>query len=168
MTDLPFQLVNCAERAVVRIEVYTAFSESGEGSLDGAVYVCSAHPQTASDAIAMAGFASSTTPLGEDVDRPCGYVHIYPTGLLAASAHPSWCDREGCDARGEHRSRFFLVESPRQEASIISLSLAQTRQPPAEPVVVLSVADRTATQRVVFSAREARNLRHRLGDLLTA
>ncbi|MET8524861.1 hypothetical protein [Micromonospora sp. NPDC005172] len=168
MTDLPFRLADCAEPAATRIEVYSVDGESGDGSLDGAVYVCPAHSQATADAIAMAGFTSSATPLGEDVNRPCGYVHIYPTGLLAANAHPEWCDRKGCDARGEHRSRFLLIESPRQEASIISVSLAQTCRPPAEPVVVLSVADRTATQRVVFSAREARNLRHRLGDLLTA
>ncbi|MFG1915764.1 hypothetical protein [Micromonospora sp. NPDC048898] len=147
--------------------MYSAIDESGAGSLDGAVYVCPAHPDAAADAIAAAGFTSSTTSMNTDLQRPCGYVHVYPTGALAAaSRHPRWCERNGCDRRGEHWSQVALIDDDRRQPSIVSVWLVQTLAPTAETIVALSVTDRTAAVRVLLSVGQARALRYRLGSLL--
>ncbi|MEU8179960.1 hypothetical protein AB0B86_04175 [Micromonospora sp. NPDC049047] len=167
MDDLPFQLADCGAPATIRIEVCSAIEKSGAGSLDGAVYVCPAHPDAAAVAIAAAGFTSAAGPMSTDLQRPCGYVHAYPTGALANdSGHPRWCDRNGCGRRGEHWSQVAALDDDRQQPSIVAVWLVQTLAPTAETIVALSVTDRTTAKRVLLSVGQARALRYRLGSLL--
>lgn len=164
MTKLPFALVDCGKPAALRIEVYSHIRAE---SLDGVAYVCSAHPSAATDAITAAGFTTALAPVTRDVERRCGFVHIFPTGTLAADVrHPSWCGGDGCDRGREHRSRISGVDTNRPEASIVILGLVQTTQPAAEPMVVMTATDGAASNQVVLSIGQARVLRYRLGALV--
>ncbi|MET8043411.1 hypothetical protein ABZU25_21420 [Micromonospora sp. NPDC005215] len=166
MINLPFAIHNCGKPATFRIEVY---SHVVAESLDGVVYVCPAHPNTAGDAITAAGFTTATAPVTRDVERRCGFVHVFATGALATDdRHPRWCGRDGCDRRGEHRSRVSDVDTNRPEASIITVALVQTTHPAAGPMVVLSATGGMAYDRVVMSIGQARVLRYRLGGLIDA
>ncbi|MEU8390854.1 hypothetical protein [Micromonospora sp. NPDC048842] len=166
MTKLPFALVDCGKPAALRIEVY---SQIGTESLDGVAYVCSAHPSAATDAITAAGFTTALAQITQDVERRCGFVHVFPTGTLAADArHPRWCGRDGCDRGREHRSRILDVDTNRPETSVIILGLVQTTRPTAEPMVVMTATDGTASNQVVLSIGQARVLRYRLGELVNA
>ncbi|MET7950804.1 hypothetical protein [Micromonospora sp. NPDC005324] len=164
MTKLPFALVNCGKPADLRIEVYSHIRTE---SLDGVAYVCSAHPNAATDAITAAGFTTAMARMTRDVERRCGFVHVFPTGALAAGdRHPRWCGRDGCDRGREHRSRISDVDTNQPEASIVILRLVQTTA--AEPVVVMTATDGTASDQVVLSIGQARALRYRLGALVDA
>ncbi|MCX5066856.1 hypothetical protein OOJ91_13475 [Micromonospora lupini] len=164
MTKLPFALVDCGEPAAVRIEVYSHLKAE---SLDGVAYVCSTHPQTAVDAITAAGFTTALTRMTRDVQRRCGFVHVFPTGTMAVNhEHPRWCGRDGCDRRREHRSPVVDVDIARHEASIIDVALTQSTRPAAEPLVVLTATDGAASDRVVLSIGQARVLRYRLDALI--
>lgn len=164
MINLPFTLDNCGKPATLRIEVY---SHVAVESLDGVVYVCPAHPDTAGNAITAAGFTTATVAMTRDVERRCGFVHVFPTGTLAADdRHPRWCGRDGCHRCGEHQSRVSDVDTNRSEASIITVALMQTTHPAAQPMVALTATDGVASDRVMMSIGQARVLRYRLGDLI--
>lgn len=166
MINLPAAVDNCGKPATLRIEVYSHVEAE---SLDGVVYVCSAHPNTAGDAITAAGFTTAMTRMTRDMERRCGFVHIFATGALAVDdQHPRWCGRDGCDRRGEHRSHISDVDTNRPEVSIITVALVQTNYAAAETTVVLSATGGLASDRVAMSISQARVLRYRLGGLIDA
>ncbi|MEH1056406.1 hypothetical protein V6U89_14465 [Micromonospora sp. CPCC 206171] len=162
MSTLP-SLPTCGEPATVRIELYTA------DSLDACAYTCPAHTTHATAVIARAGLDAHPAGLAPDVDRPCGYVHVYATGTLAEPAdqgHPRWCDRDDCQRRGQHRSRARHVDTNRPEAFIVGVALVQALHPAAEPMVKLTSVEGSAAVSLVLSIGQARVLRYRLAHLL--
>ncbi|MCI4062452.1 hypothetical protein MRQ36_07705 [Micromonospora sp. R77] len=162
MGTLP-TLPDCAEPATARIELYTA------DSLDACAYTCPAHTGHATTVSARAGLDAHPIGLAPDVDRPCGYVHVFPTGTLAGpapAACPRWCDRDDCRRRGRHRSRARYTDTDRPEAFVVDVALAQALHPAAEPMVHLTGVADGAAGSVVLSIRQARVLRYRLAHLL--
>ncbi|MFG3576413.1 hypothetical protein [Micromonospora chersina] len=162
MSTLP-TLPACGEPATVRIELYTA------NSLDACAYTCTAHTIHATVVIRRAGLDAHAVGMAPDVDRPCGYVHVYPTGTLAAPAdqgHPPWCDRDDCQRRGQHRSRARQVNTNRPEAFIVDVALVQALHPAAEPMANLTSVEGAAAANLVLSIGQARVLRYRLVHLL--
>ncbi|MCM0676459.1 hypothetical protein NCC78_17455 [Micromonospora phytophila] len=163
MRTLP-TLPACGEPATVRIELYTA------DSLDACAYTCTAHTIRATAVIARAGLGAHPVGMTPEVDRPCGYLHVFPTGTLADApadlAHPRWCDRNDCQRRGQHRSRARHVNTNRPEAFILDVALVQALHPAAEPMVRLTSVERSATASLVLSIGQARVLRYRLAHLL--
>ncbi|WP_435586146.1 hypothetical protein [Micromonospora aurantiaca (nom. illeg.)] len=137
MRTLPIALPQCGEPAAVRIEVYSA------GSLDASAYACPAHVELASSAVDRAGFTAHVVTLAPDVRRPCGHVHVYPTGRLADSdepQHPHWCDRRDCAGRGLHRSVRLPVNGGHPDPTICELTLTQ-HLTLGDPVLTLTVID---------------------------
>ncbi|MEV0153172.1 hypothetical protein AB0H57_05440 [Micromonospora sp. NPDC050686] len=83
------------------------------------------------------------------------------------SGCPRWCDRDGCQRRGQHRSRARHVDTNRPEAFIVDVALVQALHPAAEPMVALTSIDGSAAS-LVLSIGQARVLRYRLANLLDA
>ncbi|MFI5490003.1 hypothetical protein [Micromonospora echinaurantiaca] len=81
MRTLP-TLPACEEPATVRIELYSA------DSLDACAYTCIAHAVHATAAIARVGLEAHPVGMAPDVARPCGHLHVYPTGNLADAPPP--------------------------------------------------------------------------------
>ncbi|MGC5331496.1 hypothetical protein [Micromonospora sp. DT62] len=161
MSTLP-TLPACREPATVRIELYTA------DSLDACAYICAAHVSSTTTASARAGLdAHPASAAG--LDRHCGYVHVYETGALAGvnpTACPRWCDRDGCQRRGHHRSRTRHLDTNRLEAFIVDVGLVQALHPAAKQMVSLTSVEGSAAANLVLSMRQARVLRYRLSHLL--
>ncbi|MEU3454479.1 hypothetical protein ABZ671_12855 [Micromonospora sp. NPDC006766] len=163
MSTLPITLPACGESATVRIELYA------DDSLEACAYTCNVHATLASAEIARAGLSSHPVGMAPDVHRPCGYVHVFPTGTLADPAelgHPRWCDRHDCQRRGQHRSRARHTDTNRPEAFIADVALVQALGPTAEPMVNLTSVEGTAAASLVLSTGQARVLRYRLAHLL--
>ncbi|MEU3456417.1 hypothetical protein ABZ671_22885 [Micromonospora sp. NPDC006766] len=154
----------CGEAATVRIELYTA------DSLDACAYTCTAHTVRATAVVTRAGLDAHPVGIALDVGRPCGYVHVYPTGTLASEpadlSHPRWCDREDCQRRGQHRSRTRQMDTNQPEAFIVEVALVQALHPAGEPMVNLTSVEGAAAASLVLSIGQARVLRYRLADLL--
>ncbi|MER7890607.1 hypothetical protein ABTX15_12355 [Micromonospora sp. NPDC094482] len=164
MRTLP-TLPTCGESATVRIELYTA------DSLDAAAYTCAAHAIRATAAIDRAGMTSHPVGMAPDVDRPCGYLHVFPTGALADpgdQGHPRWCDRTDCQRRGQHRSPARHLDTNPPEAFIVDVALVQALHPAAEPMVALTSVPGVAAASLLLSVGQARVLRYRLRHLLGA
>lgn len=162
MSTLP-TLPACAEPATARIEVYTG------DSLDACAYACAAHILEATDLLARAGLDAYPVEMAAEVERPCGHVHVFPTGALAESddlRHPRWCDRDDCRRRGQHRSRTRGVNTNRPEAFIVDVALVQALHPAAAPMVSLSGVDGDGAASLLLSLGQARVLRYRLAHLL--
>ncbi len=67
----------CEEPATVRIELYSA------DSLDACAYTCPAHTIHVTAVVTKAGMTAHPVGMAPDIARPCGYVHVFPTGALA-------------------------------------------------------------------------------------
>ncbi|WP_200214916.1 hypothetical protein [Micromonospora coerulea] len=154
----------CGEPATVRIELYTA------DSLDACAYTCPAHTIHVTAVVAKTGMDAHPVGMAPDVDRPCGYVHVFPTGTLATEpadpSHPRWCDRNDCQRRGQHRSRARHLDTNRPEAFIVDVALVQALHPAAEPMMNLTSVEAAAAASLVLSIGQARVLRYRLAHLL--
>ncbi|MGN9812671.1 hypothetical protein ACTMSW_25385 [Micromonospora sp. BQ11] len=163
MRTLP-TLPACGEPATVRIELYTA------ESLDACAYTCTAHTIRVTAAATRAGLDAHPVGIALNVHRPCGYLHVYPTGTLAdvptELAHPRWCDRNGCQRRGQHRSRARHVTTNRPEAFIVDVALVQALRPAATPMVNVTSVEGAFAASLILSTRQARVLRYRLSHLL--
>ncbi|WFF01052.1 hypothetical protein [Micromonospora sp. WMMD964] len=116
-----------------------------------------------------AGMNAYPVGLAPDIERPCGYVHVFPTGTLATESadlsHPRWCDRGGCDRRGRHRSPTLHLDTNRPEASIVGVALVRALQPATDPMVSLTSVGVDAAAGLLLSMGQARVLRYRLGNL---
>ncbi|MEW2382301.1 hypothetical protein AB0873_09445 [Micromonospora sp. NPDC047707] len=151
MVTVPFPLPTCERPAGVRVEVYSpAVDGSDGGSLDAAAYVCTDHATDTLAALRAAGFNAYPVPLAPDVERQCGHVHLFPTGNLAGDdQHPRWCDRHGCERRGEHSSHRVEIDTNRPEATIVDVALVQALDDGALPQVrITSVSDAGAAEPV--------------------
>ncbi|MET8908420.1 hypothetical protein [Micromonospora sp. NPDC004551] len=149
---------------MTRIEIYST------GSLDASAYTCNAHTAGALAAITEAGLDSQPVTLSPTVSRPCGYVHVYPTGQLADTTrppHPPWCDRIGCDQRGRHRSIRLPVSTGHPEAVIVDVALIQVLGHGVEPMLAMTVVDSEAGSReTVLSLGQGRVLSYQVRRLL--
>ncbi|MEU7946198.1 hypothetical protein AB0C50_16090 [Micromonospora taraxaci] len=153
----------CGEPATVRIELYTA------DSLDACAYTCPAHTIHVTAVATEAGMNAHPVGMAPDVERPCGYVHVFPTGTLASEApdpsHPRWCDRGGCNRRGGHRSPTLILDTNRPETSIVDVALVQALRPATAPMVSLTSVEGDAASGLMLSLGQARVLRYRLLNL---
>ncbi|MGA4729599.1 hypothetical protein ACPB67_19420 [Micromonospora taraxaci] len=153
----------CGDPATVRIELYTA------DSLDACAYTCPAHTIHLTAVATKTGMSAHPVGMAPDVERPCGYVHVFPTGTLATESadpsHPRWCDRGGCDRRGRHRSPTLILDTNRPETSIVEVALVQTLRPATEPMVSLTSMEGDAAAGLMLSLGQARVLRYRLVNL---
>ncbi|WFE52183.1 hypothetical protein [Micromonospora sp. WMMD1155] len=162
MRTLPTPPV-CGEPATVRIELYTA------DSLDACAYTCPAHTIHVTAVATKAGMNAQPVGMAPDVERPCGYVHVFPTGTLATEpadpSHPRWCDRGGCDHRGRHRSPNLILDTNRPESSIVEMALVQALHSATGPMVSLTSMEGDAAAELRLSLGQARVLRYRLVNL---
>ncbi|MFG2058634.1 hypothetical protein ACGFI9_31875 [Micromonospora sp. NPDC048930] len=145
MRTLPTALPTCGERAAYRIEVYTPAPDGSSSSLDASAYVCGIHVDQAVAAYRAADLNAFRVPLAPDIDRPCGHVHIFPTGTLADPAelpHPYWCARGPlCTQRGVHHSRPLPVATD-TATNDVCVWLQQTHHPAnGEPMLVVEVIE---------------------------
>ncbi|MEU7801683.1 hypothetical protein AB0B10_20695 [Micromonospora arborensis] len=161
MRTLP-TLPACGEPATVRIELCTA------GSLDACAYACATHAHHVIAGVAKVGLSAHPGGMAADVERPCGYVHVFLTGNLADPSHPRWCDRDDCQRRGQHRSRASHLDTNRSETFIVDVCVVQALHPAAEPMVNLSSVEGNAAACLILSLRQTRVLRYRLANLLDA
>ncbi|TYC05683.1 hypothetical protein FXF53_04515 [Micromonospora sp. WP24] len=118
--------------------------------------------------VARAGLSAHPVGMAPDIDRPCGFVHVFPTGNLAEPAHPRWCDRIDCRRRGQHRSQAHHLDTNRPEPFTLYAALVQALHPAAQPMVCLTSLGDEASAGLVLSIGHARVLRYRLADLLDA
>jgi hypothetical protein len=166
MSTIPITLPQCGEPAAVRIEVY---SHDG-ASLDASAYTCPGHTIHALAVIDRAGRTGRPIGMAPDITRPCGHVHVYPTGQLADPAdmpHPSWCDRKDCRQRGRHRSIRLPVTTGHPEAAIVDMSLTQALIRDAELMMVLTVVDGdNGSRETALSLGQGRVLSHQVRRLL--
>ncbi|MEU3452702.1 hypothetical protein ABZ671_03730 [Micromonospora sp. NPDC006766] len=163
MSTLPIALPQCGEPATTRIEIYS------DGSLDASAYTCPAHTAGALAGITEAGLHSQPVTLSPTVNRPCGYVHVYPTGQLAepeGEAHPPWCDRKDCSQRGRHQSIQLPVSTGKPEAVIADLSLTHAIADGVEPMMSLTVVDADSGRQIVLSLGQGRVLSYQVRRLL--
>lgn len=164
MRTLPIALPQCGEPATTRIEVYSA------GSLDANAYTCDLHTAGAVAAVETADLTAYPVSMAPTVNRPCGYVHVYPTGRLAdpedGPAHPPWCDRKNCDQRGRHQSVRLPVSTGRPEAVIADLALTEALAPGVDPMVALTVVDGDSGREIVLSLGQGRVLSYQIRRLL--
>ncbi|MGN9775849.1 hypothetical protein ACTMS0_08715 [Micromonospora sp. H33] len=163
MRALPITLPQCGDAASTRIEVYSA------ESLDANAYTCNVHTEHALAEIGRAGLQGHPVPLAPDITRPCGHVHVYPTGRMGDQhdpGHPSWCDRRGCIVRGQHRSIPLPISTGGPEAAIAHLALTLGLTPGVEPVLALTVVDGDAGKEVVLSLGQGRVLSYQVRRLL--
>lgn len=153
----------CGEPATVRIELYTA------DSLDACAYTCPAHTIYVTALVTGAEMNAHPVGMAPDVERPCGYVHVFPTGTLATGSadlsHPRWCDRGGCNRRGRHRSPTLILDTNRPETSIVDVALEQPLHPATSPMVSLTSVEGDAAAGLLLSVGQARVLRYRLVNL---
>ncbi|MFK4244878.1 hypothetical protein ACI2KV_18520 [Micromonospora chokoriensis] len=116
-----------------------------------------------------AGMNAHPVGMAPDVERPCGHVHVFPTGTLATEApdpsHPHWCDRGGCNRRGRHRSPTLILDTNRPETSIVDVALVQALRPASAPMVSLTSVEGDAAAGLMLSLGQARVLRYRLVNL---
>lgn len=164
MGTIPIALPLCGLQATTRIEIYNA------NSLDASAYTCPEHTRTALAAVTDAGMQARPIPMAPDISRPCGHVHVYPTGTLADPhdvGHPSWCDRKDCVQRGRHRSIRLPVSTGTPEAAIVDVSLTQALARGAEPMMALTVVDGDSGSReTVLSLGQGRVLSYQVRRLL--
>ncbi|MGW3788941.1 hypothetical protein ACWD5Z_30480 [Micromonospora chokoriensis] len=153
----------CEDPATVRIELYTA------DSLDACAYTCPAHTIHVTAVATGAGMNAHPVGMAPDVERPCGYVHVFPTGTLANESadpsHPRWCDRGGCARRGRHRSPTWILDTNRPETSIVEVALVQALHSATEAMVSLTSVEGDAAAGLILSLGQARVLRYRLVNL---
>ncbi|MEW2444679.1 hypothetical protein [Micromonospora marina] len=146
MSNLPFTLPTCDQPATVRLEVCTNTAAGLPDSLDASVYTCEQHADPATDTIEGTNRTAHRVKMAPDVQRTCGHVYLFPTGGLADSGHPRWCDQNDCGRRREHRSGAVEVDTNRPEATIVEVVLAQALDDGAEPQVLISAADTTEAE----------------------
>lgn len=84
MSNLPFSLPPCDQRAAIRIEVYspTALGDSPYGSLDASVYVCEFHGMDVATAIWVENLTPFKTDMAPYGPRYCGESTVFPTGTF--------------------------------------------------------------------------------------
>lgn len=163
MRTLPIALPRCGQPATTRIEIYSS------GSLDASAYTCREHTIAAVDAIETAGLTAHQIGMAPTVERPCGYVHVYPTGALAEpddQGHPPWCDRKDCAGRGQHRSLRLPVATGHPEAVIADVALVQALAAGVEPMLAMTVVDGDAGREIVLSIGQGRVLSYQIRRLL--
>ncbi|WP_435589824.1 hypothetical protein [Micromonospora aurantiaca (nom. illeg.)] len=80
--------------------------------------------------------------------------------------HPRWCDRNGCTARGEHRSAPRGADTNRPEAAIVELALTQSLHPAAQPMVSLTGIGGGAAVTLTLSVGQATAARYKLAVLI--
>jgi hypothetical protein len=164
MRTLPIALLpECGEPATTRIEIYSA------GSLDASAYTCTPHTSQALTAINAAGLDAHPIALSPTVSRPCGYLHVYPTGKLVNPTdpiHPHWCDRTDCGLRGRHRSIRLPVSSGQPEAVIADLALTQALGEAVEPMLSLTVVDGDSGREFILSLGQGRVLSYQVRRLV--
>ncbi|MBC9006414.1 hypothetical protein [Micromonospora aurantiaca (nom. illeg.)] len=164
MRTLPIALPQCGEPATTRIEIYSA------DSLDANAYTCQMHAEAAIAAVERAGRSASPITMAPGVQRPCGYVHVYPTGRLAepedGPAHPPWCDHKNCDQRGRHQSVRLPVSTGRPEAVIADLALTEALSAGVDPMIALTVVDGDSGREIVLSLGQSRVLSYQIRRLL--
>jgi len=168
MRTLPIALPTCGGPATVRLEIYSAANGDLHGSLDASAYVCDLHGIPAVSACQAAGLTARRVPLAPDINRPCGHVHVYPTGQLSDPAdmpHPHWCDRRDCAGRGQHRSVRLPVNAGCPDPTIVELTLTQALAAAVDPMLTLTVID-AGGQEVVLSLGQGRVLSHQVRRLL--
>lgn len=158
-------LPGCARWAATRIEIYS------KNSLDGAAYACEEHASAMVAVLVGAGWSAQPMLLVPGIDRSCGYVHRYATGRLmlgTGTGHPSWCARDHCRERRQHRSERLPVGTGRPEAVDVDIALVEEDVPGVEmePRVIMRVAEADAGREVVLSTAQAVVLAYRLRQLL--
>ncbi|MFG3709469.1 hypothetical protein [Micromonospora sp. NPDC047730] len=84
MSTLPFTLPTCDQPAVDRIEVYSG-PDSADASLDASIYACPKHTVDVELTVVAAGLAPRPVPMAPDITRPCGHVHVFPTGAFGGA-----------------------------------------------------------------------------------
>ncbi|MEU6207872.1 hypothetical protein ABZ814_30320, partial [Micromonospora musae] len=142
MHNLPFTLPECDQPATVRLEVYSPADGRLHGSLDAVVYACDQHAIETVSAIQTAGLtAHRYSAPGVDINRACGYVHAFPTGKLAGSDHPAWCDRQDCAERLEHRSPALPANPTGGELVDVRVVLVQLTAAPTVTLIEIGLTD---------------------------
>ncbi|MEV0330131.1 hypothetical protein AB0H63_27305 [Micromonospora echinospora] len=164
MSTLP-PIPGCGGPATVRLEIYS------RGSLDGAAYACQHHAPSITALIESGGWSAQAVVLAPDIERPCGHVYRYATGRLAVRVpadHPSWCSRESCRERRQHRSRRLPVGTGRPEAVLADVALVAEDVPGTgvAPMVVVRASEDDVCQEIVLSTAQAAVLAHRIRQLL--
>ncbi|WP_320069742.1 hypothetical protein [Micromonospora sp. RTGN7] len=87
MSTLPFTLPTCDRPAAIRLEVYSPANGRLHGSLDAVVYACAEHAVEAVSAIEAAGLtAYRWSAPGVDINRGCGYAHVFAPGTPLSTA----------------------------------------------------------------------------------
>lgn len=168
MRTLPTALPTCGDAATVRLEVYSANGGDLYGSLDASIYTCDMHGIPAVSACQAAGLTARRVPLAPDIDRPCGHVHVFPTGQLADDMpHPHWCARGPlCTQRGVHHSRPLPVATDTAPADMC-LWLQQTHHPAGgDPMLVMEVIEDGHPRHVWLPLGQARVLSYQVRRLL--
>ncbi|WP_422734056.1 hypothetical protein ACN26Y_00330 [Micromonospora sp. WMMD558] len=162
MRTLPIAFPHCGAPAAVRIEIYSS------ESLDASAYVCPQHTTPAIAVIETTGHTAHPVTLASDVSRPCGHLHVYPTGRLADPvdmSHPHWCDRRDCGQRGRHKSVRLPVSSGHPEPVIVDIALTQALGDAVRSVLTVAVANEGG-QEVVLSFGQGRVLCYQVRRLL--
>ncbi len=162
MGTRPIALPECGAPAAVRIEIYSS------ESLDASAYVCAQHTTAASTAIQTTGRTAHPVSLAPHIVRPCGHLHIYPTGNLAdpdGMPHPHWCDRRGCGERGRHQSVRLPVSGGHPDPAIVEVALSRALVGAAQPKLSVTVVD-DGGQEVVLCLGQGRVLCYQLRRLL--
>ncbi|MEU6204425.1 hypothetical protein ABZ814_12655 [Micromonospora musae] len=166
MSNLPFTLPNCDQPAAVRIEVYSPANGPQRGSLDASVYACNQHSADAETAIQAAQLTTHRVPLAPDVNRQCGHVHVFPTGRLANTDHPAWCDRQNCAGRLEHRSPALPANPTGGELVDVRVALVQLTAAPTVTLIEIGLTDTPGdTDARVFPLGQAVALAYRVLEL---
>lgn len=159
------ELPGCGRSATRRVEIYS------ESSLDGVAYACGAHAPATVAVLGRAGWTGLPMVLAPEIVRSCGHLHRYPTGRLVLATgtdHPSWCTRERCQERRQHRSGQLPVGTGRPEAVDVDLSLIEEDVPglAVEPRVIMRVAEDDVVHEIVLSTAQTVVLGYRLRQLL--
>lgn len=141
MRNLPFTLPECSNLATVRLEVFSPADGHMQGSLDASAYACDTHGIEMVSAIQVAGLTARRVPMAPDASRTCGHVYVFPTGALADSGHPAWCDQAECDRRRTHSSAIVDIDTNRPEPTIVNVALVQALDDDAPPLVAITAAD---------------------------
>ncbi|MFE0589159.1 hypothetical protein [Micromonospora echinospora] len=117
------------------------------------------------------GWSAQSVVLAPDIERPCGHVYRYATGRLAGrvpAGHPSWCIRDGCRERQQHRSRRLPVVTGRPEVvrADVALVAKDVSGMDVAPRLVLRAREDDVCQEIVLSMAQAAVLARRIRQLL--
>ncbi|MEU7609574.1 hypothetical protein [Micromonospora sp. NPDC049204] len=84
----------------------------------------------------------------------------------ARPAHPSWCDRQGCEAREFHATALVPVAPAGDEQALFEVQLWQ--HVGSQPALALQVTDDEVTAHHLMTLRQARLLIRVLARLLVS